>query len=401
MAAAWTIKTGRKRSQMTTVVALLAFASLPFFAIQKSISLPIQNSAIPELGKSGTSSWSLSHDSLRTHRIRFDKNIESIYIPSTIEKYIVDHSVELGYDTSGDEFSEGCLIWNDQSATTPEIYKGLQSYARDLEVYNTLIRQAEPIPNLLDSIKKNGNHKICASARPHPNGIEALFSSKQLSLSKSGYVEPITPPMRHHSICKDLSNNGARMDYLVHDFEAMCHSLKPTSKIILIDMGASLKFGGKDQPLIHLLDQYEKFGFTFDHIYGFEITEIDPEDAYDLIPEKYLAAYHWINVGVSKEEGSKLNPLHSILKKFDEDDFIVVKLDIDYSEIENPLAEQLLEDKDGVYHKLVDQFYFEHHVNLEEMWTLWDTGDGDPSVKASLDLFHGLRQKGIPSHFWP
>ena len=29
-----------------------------------------------------------------------------------------------------------------------------------------------------------------------------------------------------------------------HDFEAMCHKLKPTSKLVLIDMGASLDFVG-------------------------------------------------------------------------------------------------------------------------------------------------------------
>ena len=113
-----------------------------------------------------------------------------------------------------------------------------------------------------------------------------------------------------------------------------------------------------------------------------------------------LTIIHTRTLGVEKTEGHKLNPLHSILKTFDEDDFVVVKLDIDTASIENPLAHQLLDDKDGVYHKLVDQFYFKHHVFLAEIAFAWGkTMEG--SVKESLELFHGLRKKGIPAHYWP
>jgi len=195
------------------------------------------------------------------------------------------------------------------------------------------------------------------------------------------------------------------LDYLVHDFEYMCRQLKPTSKRIFIDMGASLSFHHGEraaQPVVELLSLYEKFGFHFDHIYAFEMTFTNPEKVYkDLLPEKYLPNYHWINVGVNHEEGDKLNPLHSILSTFDEDDFIVVKLDIDTASIEVPLAHQLLEGGEGgMYHKLVDQFYFEHHVRLGELKYSWrESVDG--SIKDSLDLFYGLRKKGIPAHFWP
>ena len=104
--------------------------------------------------------------------------------------------------------------------------------------------------------------------------------------------------------------------------------------------------------------------------------------------------------GVSQEEGHKLNPLHSIIKQLNEDDFIVLKIDIDTPAVEMPLVKQLLEDKDGIYHRLIDQFYFEHHVRLWEMMAWW--GKGLPeSIKESLDLFYNLRRKGIPAHFWP
>jgi hypothetical protein len=162
-----------------------------------------------------------------------------------------------------------------------------------------------------------------------------------------------------------------------------------------------LDFHGTTQPIVTLMNLYEKFGFYFDHIYAFEVTSKDPKDVYGKkLPEKFFHSYHWINVGVTSEKGHKLNPLHSIVEKFDEDDLIIVKLDIDTSSIELPLAHQLLEDKDGVYSKLIDQFYFEHHVHLGELSNDW-AGTMSGTVKDSFELFHNLRKKGIASHYWP
>ena len=95
---------------------------------------------------------------------------------------------------------------------------------------------------------------------------------------------------------------------------------------------------------------------------------------------------------MNKTECHKLNPLHSVLKTFDEDEFVVVKLDIDKASIEYPLAHQLLDDKDGFYHKLVDQFYFEHHVVLAGIAPWWaDSTKG--SVKVLSTYFMGFAKK--------
>ena len=84
--------------------------------------------------------------------------------------------------------------------------------------------------------------------------------------------------MRSHKICDNVNQYLMSMDYLVHDFEAMCYKLKPTSKKVLIDMGAALDFHGKKtQPIVNLLNLYEKFGFHFDHIYAFEIKFAQPQ----------------------------------------------------------------------------------------------------------------------------
>jgi hypothetical protein len=167
----------------------------------------------------------------------------------------------------------------------------------------------------------------------------------------------------------------------------------------LVDMGASLDFhnGDKRQPAVYLTELFRKFGFPFDHVYAFEMKPEKPENVYEKLPPHLLAAYHWINVGVSADPDSTLNPLKLLLENFREDDLIVVKLDIDTASIEVPLALQLL--KDDRYSKLIDQFYFEHHVLNSELAEDWRQSMKG-TVKESLDLFAGLREKGIPAHSW-
>ena len=223
-----------------------------------------------------------------------DNHPEKEYIPSIVEKYIMDHAEELGYASLTNP--SGCTTWRDINATNEEIYNQLQSYSSDLDNYNKAVLNFEPISDVMIGIKE-GNYDVCSSTKLHPDGLIGLFPSKQLSLTKSGYIEPLTPPMRSHTFCSNKQNLMS-LDYLVHDYETMCRNLKPTSKRVLFDLGASLAFHGTDQPIVRLLSEYEKFGFLFDHIFAFEIKFNDPIDVYtNLLPEKFFMAYHWINVG--------------------------------------------------------------------------------------------------------
>jgi hypothetical protein len=138
--------------------------------------------------------------------------------------------------------------------------------------------------------------------RLHPDGLQALFPSKQLSLTKSGYVEPLLPPLRSPHFCGDNSKQyGLSLNFLVHDFEAICLNLKPWSRIVLVDMGAALDFHDnhlQKPPMIDLMTTFEKFGLHFDHIYAFEINGKDPNKVYgEYLPVDYFTSYHWINTG--------------------------------------------------------------------------------------------------------
>ncbi len=76
---------------------------------------------------------------------------------------------------------------------------------------------------------------------------------------------------------------------------------------------------------------------------------------------------------------------------------VVIKLDIDTSWIEVPLANQILESPELL--KLVDAFYFEHHVHLLELRGDWG-GSMSGSIYDSIKLFTDFRKAGVDAHFW-
>ena len=111
----------------------------------------------------------------------------------------------------------------------------------------------------------------------------------------------------------------------------------------------------------------------------------------------FVGPISWINVGVEKDPDSMLNPLKMLLQDYTEEDLIIVKLDIDNSEIEIALADQLV--KDSRFDKLIDQFFFEHHFHMREVAPNWGSSMGG-NAKASIELFRTLRTKGIPAQYW-
>ena len=325
------------------------------------------------------------------------------YAPASTETYLMNNLKRLQLD--GDDKTKvnnyaGCPIWKDKKVA-PEIFDDLHSFRKDLAAYHDFVDKMEPLPDIMDAIRERNDHSVCDAMRLHPDGIPHFFPSGQLSHGTLGYAEPLLTPMRHPDYC--LVGDKALMDmnYMVIDYEKLCRNLKPHSRTVLIDMGASLTFGhvGTEQtPIMYLLNEFKKFGFRFDHIYGYEITFEKPEKVFnELIPTEYVDAYHWINTGISSEEGNRMNPLDSILRKFKPDDLVFVKLDMVHA-VEVPLATQLLNDES--LYELVDHFFFEHHVLMKEIHRYWHFS-ATGSVKSSFDLFQGLREKGVVAHFWP
>jgi hypothetical protein len=321
------------------------------------------------------------------------------YIPASSEIYVRDHALQLGYDNAKTPVST-CEVWTDDAnvIVPRSVHDDLVTFRDELKEYNRLVKTFKPISDLRSQLapEESNIDQVCGQVDMN---IKALFPSRQLSMGPSGLMEPLLPPFRHSDYCYSHSREALLdLNFLVHDFGAMCRKLKRTSRTVLVDMGASLDFHeGTTSPAVYLTELYRKFGFSFDHIYAYEVTLKHPSQVFQKVPDHLKASYHWINVGVDKDPASSLNPLKMLLDNFNEDDFIVVKLDIDTASIELPLAQQLL--NDTALHALVDQFYFEHHVFLKDLTPNWD-GYMQGSVKDSLELFIGLREAGVAAHSW-
>lgn len=312
------------------------------------------------------------------------------YEPAPVEKYIVENVDALGYHENP---ASGCNLWKND---TLPFYRQLQQILLDFDEYYQLI---DNYTQVVQDVRRSTDTLTCDKLELHPRGLRSIFKSEQLSKGDiGGYVEPLLPPMRHPRWCLHPRRRNAyllKTTYLVHDFAYMCrNSIQPSSRTVFMDMGAALNFDfHKDNtPVIDLIRMYEKFGFKFDHIYAYEMKFTEPKKVFQLVPDNLLSSYHWINVGVEVDQASKQNPWKLLLENYDENDFVVVKLDIDHSTTEIALIDQLLANPDLL--KLVDQFYFEHHVGLKE-WVAYSE-----SAKKSLLLFDRLRKSGIPAHYW-
>ena len=219
---------------------------------------------------------------------------------------MVDHAKKLGYENKFFRDVKSCEIWRYKSRSNAEIFDNLNAYIRELDIYSKAVENFAPVPDIMEIMHNNGRYDwedTCKSLRVVPNGIESLFPSKQLSyMKKYGSMEPLTTPMRHPKFCETKQLDTAmRMDYMVHDFEAMCSNLKPYSRRILLDLGASLQFHEEEEsvPIVSLINMYEKFGFKFDHIYAFEIEQTPPDIVYNVsLPQRLFPSYHWINTGM-------------------------------------------------------------------------------------------------------
>jgi hypothetical protein len=217
------------------------------------------------------------------------------YIPASTEDFIMKHLTDLNLDlgrnrtTKGDlnnlkknlarESSSGCNFWKNPALTTAETFKQLRAFRKELQDYYVLVDEFQEISDVRQLL--DGDNSACQLLELHPKGLLGIFPSQQLSLTSSGHVEPLLPPMRHPDFCFQPEKNLMNLRYLVHDFAAMCRKLKRHSRIVLVDMGASLTFHHDAMsPTIYLTEVYRKFGMPFDHIYAYESTPTAPQKVF-------------------------------------------------------------------------------------------------------------------------
>eukprot|EP00526_Cylindrotheca_closterium_P016339 CAMPEP_0113606578 /NCGR_PEP_ID=MMETSP0017_2-20120614/2930_1 /TAXON_ID=2856 /ORGANISM="Cylindrotheca closterium" /LENGTH=333 /DNA_ID=CAMNT_0000515133 /DNA_START=77 /DNA_END=1077 /DNA_ORIENTATION=- /assembly_acc=CAM_ASM_000147 len=312
------------------------------------------------------------------------------YFPSRLENEVFRlSSSTLNYDVIG---ADECDLYH--NSTRIDLYADYQLYISMMEKYSKAKINFEIDTDDIRLVPSHNHEEVC---RLMDAVLKSSFhESAHLSLTRGGYVEPLLPPLRHPPLLP-IKKMLLDIEYLVHDFGAICRQIESTARTVFFDLGASLIFhGGKRNPALSLLDLYRQFGIKFDHLYAFEYTEMSPLIVYDKIPQELLSSYHWYNVPVKSLPTSRQNPWTSILSSFNRQDFVVIKLDIDTPSVEIPLVQELLQEK---YSSLVDHLYFEHHVKMKNMLKYWgDSANG--TLMDSLELFARLRETGIAAHSW-
>ena len=172
---------------------------------------------------------------------------------------------------------------------------------------------------------------------------------------------------------------------------------------VLMDMGASLYDGWQgDAGAVGarwFVDRFKRHHLSFDWIVSFEIQKHDPDHIYMSVPDDILPHYIYFNQGVEKSPNGRWNPWRILQGMgMTPHDYVVIKLDIDVPDIENALIDQVV--NDPRIRRLVDEMFYEHHVNVKAMRPAWGT-DSSLTMLDSYRLFGYLRSKGVRMHSWP
>ena len=93
----------------------------------------------------------------------------------------------------------------------------------------------------------------------------------------------------------------------------------------------------------------------------------------------------------------QINALQVLEDAATPEDFVVMKVDIDSSDIEISLVWEIL--RSPKLSSLVDEIFFEYHFNVSPDFGWEDSGENH-TVDDALHLLRELRAVGIRSHFW-
>jgi hypothetical protein len=100
-------------------------------------------------------------------------------------------------------------------------------------------------------------------------------------------------------------------------------------------------------------------GVSFDQVYGWEMTLLEPTDYWRRVPAAWKPFWHFHNIPVQSALDHADSPLRYIRQLASPQDFVAFKLDIDHPDMEMPIA-LALRDAPELF-QLVDEFFFELH----------------------------------------
>jgi hypothetical protein len=211
-------------------------------------------------------------------------------------------------------------------------------------------------------------------------------------------IEPLAGLTRHPYYCLKGGDYLVDKSYIQVPTTVPRKLTAPTSRLLYFDLGASLyDTGGGGASQEWIVDEYERTGVQFSGIWAWEAQPHPPEDVWNRVPSHLKPIYHWYNIAANPSPGHADNALEYIRRMATADDYVVVKIDIDNNPVEETILQQITESDDIL--ALIDELYFEHHVDVAPMHAYWGRIPGR-ALADTYALFAKLRQKGVLAHSW-
>jgi hypothetical protein len=221
-------------------------------------------------------------------------------------------------------------------------------------------------------------------------------------------LEPLVGFLRHpEAHCPQFPGSkfwtvkGLSKDYLIPAWHTEAWPNGRT-RALFFDLGASLYhtgYGGAS--MSWFVTQYRLRDIQFDRIFAWEAKQYTDATIYSTMPASIVDRVSYYNLAANATPGEKHNPWRTLRAVATPNDFVVVKIDIDNSPVEEALIDQLLADR--TLTSLVDELYFEHHVLNTPMWLHgWQKGGTvtTHTLVHSYAIFSQLRELGIRAHSW-
>ena len=169
-------------------------------------------------------------------------------------------------------------------------------------------------------------------------------------------------------------------------------------RVFLFDLGASTYNDPNMPGLSWLYPRYANEGLELTDLYAWELRPKAGNEFFAGMPLALSAATHFYNFGVDMSREDAANPLAVLKRVARPEDYVIFKLDIDVTQIEEALVEALLRDPEAL--ALIDDFFWEHHVAIKSMEYWWVIAEGE-GVKKTMRYLRALRYHGVRAHAWP
>lgn len=153
---------------------------------------------------------------------------------------------------------------------------------------------------------------------------------------------------------------------------------------LFFDLGAS-SFdqgpGGTSQQYFY--EAFQRVGTLFDRYIAWEASPVDPQKLFSVVPDDLFSSYQYFNIPVDKNASNPKFPVNVLKSVASTRDFVALKLDIDNSDIEDVVIQELLKSDHAA---LIDEFFWEQH---------------DGSLRDQYDRLLRFRKMGMRAHAWP